>query len=140
MFRKESGGRSPLDVNDLLANVLELTRHDAQKNGILVRTAFFDEQKPVTLGDQAQLEQVFLNLVMNAIDAMNSSKGDHRVLELKTSVNGGREVLVTVADNGPGVDAKNLEKIFDPFFTTKANGMGMGLSICKTIMSRMRGL
>ena len=134
MFRKESSGRRPLDINTLLANVLELTRHEAQKHSILVHTTFFDGPKPQTLGDQAQLEQVFLNLVMNAIEAMNSSKSDHRVLELKTSVNEGHEVLVTVADNGPGVDAENLEKIFDAFFTTKPNGMGMGLSICKTII------
>ena len=75
-----------------------------------------------------------LNLVMNAIEAMNSSKSDHRVLELKTSVNEGHEVLVTVADSGPGVAAENLEKIFDAFFTTKPDGMGMGLSICRSII------
>ena len=134
MFRKESSGRRQLDINTLLANVLELTRHEAQKHNILVHTTFFDEPKPQTLGDQAQLEQVFLNLVMNAIEAMKSSTSDHRVLELKTSVNEGHEVLVTVADSGPGVDAENLEKIFDAFFTTKPDGMGMGLSICKTII------
>jgi signal transduction histidine kinase len=85
------------------------------------------------------LEQVFLNLVMNAIEAMNSSKSDHRVLELKTSVNEGHEVLVTVADSGPGVDAENLEKIFDAFFTTKPDGMGMGLSICRSIIESHGG-
>ena len=134
MFRKESSGRRPLDVNNLLANVIELTRHEAQKHGILVHTTFFDGPKPQTLGEPAQLEQVFLNLVMNAIEAMSSSKSNHRVLELKTSVNEGHEVLVTVADSGAGVDTENLEKIFDAFFTTKPNGMGMGLSICKTII------
>ena len=139
MFRKESSGRRPLDINDLIANVIELTRHEAQKHGILVHTTFFDGPKPQTLGEPAQLEQVFLNLVMNAIEAMSSSKSDHRVLELKTSVNEGREVLVTVADNGAGVDAENLEKIFDAFFTTKPSGMGMGLSICKTIIESHEG-
>ena len=119
--------------------MLELTRHEAQKHNILVHTTFFDEPKPQTLGDQAQLEQVFLNLVMNAIEAMKSSKSDHRVLELKTSVNEGHEVLVTVADNGPGVGAENLDKIFDAFFTTKPDGMGMGLSICKTIIESHEG-
>jgi signal transduction histidine kinase len=139
MFRKESGARRPLDINGLITNVIGLTSHEAQKHGILVHTTFLDAPKPQTLGDQAQLEQVFLNLVMNAIEAINSSKSDHRVLELKTSVNEGHEVLVTVADSGPGVDAENLEKIFDAFFTTKADGMGMGLSICRSIIESHGG-
>ncbi len=79
-------------------------------------------------------------LVMNAIEAMSSSKSDHRVLELKTSVNEGHEVLVTVADSGPGVDAENSEKIFDAFFTTKPDGMGMGLSICRSIIEIASGI
>ena len=139
MFRKESSARRPLDINDLITDVVGLTSHEAQKHGILVHTTFLDAPKPQTLGDQAQLEQVFLNLVMNAIEAMNSSKSDHRVLELKTSVNEGHEVLVTVADSGPGVDAENLEKIFDAFFTTKPDGMGMGLSICRSIIESHGG-
>jgi signal transduction histidine kinase len=139
MFRKESSARRPLDINDLITDVVGLTGHEAQKHDILVHTTFLDAPKPQTLGDQAQLEQVFLNLVMNAIEAMNSSKSDHRVLELKTSVNEGHEVLVTVADSGPGVDAENLEKIFDAFFTTKPDGMGMGLSICRSIIESHGG-
>jgi len=139
MFRKESGARRPLDINGLITNVIGLTSHEAQKHDILVHTTFLDAPKPQTLGDQAQLEQVFLNLVMNAIEAMDSSKSDHRVLELKTSVNEGHEVLVTVADSGPGVDAENLEKIFDAFFTTKPDGMGMGLSICRSIIESHGG-
>ncbi|MGC1704185.1 MAG: ATP-binding protein, partial [Pseudolabrys sp.] len=139
MFRKESSARRPLDINDLITDVIGLTSHEAQKHGILVHTTFSEAPKPQTLGDQAQLEQVFLNLVMNAIEAMNSSKSDHRVLELKTSVNEGHEVLVTVADSGPGVDAENLEKIFDAFFTTKPDGMGMGLSICRSIIESHGG-
>ena len=139
MFRKESSARRPLDINDLITDVVGLTGHEAQKHGILVHTTFLDAPKPQTLGDQAQLEQVFLNLVMNAIEAMNSSNSDHRVLELKTSVNEGHEVLVTVADSGPGVAAENLEKIFDAFFTTKPDGMGMGLSICRSIIESHGG-
>ena len=139
MFRKESSARRPLDINDLITDVIGLTSHEAQKHSILVHTTFSEAPKPQTLGDQAQLEQVFLNLVMNAIEAMNSSKSDHRVLELKTSVNEGHEVLVTVADSGPGVDAESLEKIFDAFFTTKPDGMGMGLSICRSIIESHGG-
>ena len=139
MFRKESSGRRQLDVNTLLANVIELTRHDAQKNDILVHTTFFGAQKPQTLGDQAQLEQVFLNLVMNAIEAMSSSKSDRRILELKTGVDEDGKIFVTVADNGPGVEMEDLEKIFEAFFTTKSYGMGMGLSICRTIIESHAG-
>jgi signal transduction histidine kinase len=76
---------------------------------------------------------------MNAIEAMKSSKSDRRILELKTSVNEGHEVLVTVADSGPGVDVENFEKIFDAFFTTKPDGMGMGLSICRSIIESHAG-
>ena len=139
MFRKESSARRPLDINNLLANVVELTSHEAQKRGVLVHTTFLDGQKPETLGDQAQLEQVFLNLVMNAIEAMSSSKSNRRVLELKTSVDDDDEILVTVADNGPGVEVEDLEKIFEAFFTTKSDGMGMGLSICRSIIESHSG-
>jgi signal transduction histidine kinase len=139
MFRKESSARRPLDINDLITDVIGLTSHEVQKHGIVVHTTFLDAPRPQALGDQAQLEQVFLNLVMNAIEAMNSSKSDHRVLGLKTSVNEGHEVLVTVADSGPGVDGENLEKIFDAFFTTKPDGMGMGLSICRSIIESHGG-
>ena len=139
MFRKESSARRPLDINTLLANVLELTSHEAQKRDILVHTTFLDGQKPETLGDKAQLEQVFLNLLMNAIEAMSSSKSNRRVLELKTSVNDDDEILVIVADNGPGVEVEDLEKIFEAFFTTKSDGMGMGLSICRSIIESHAG-
>ena len=94
MFRKESSARRPLDINTLLANVVELTSHEAQRRWGGVHTAHLEGQKPEALGDQPQLEQVFLNLVMNAIEAMSSAKSNRRVLELKTSVNEDGEVLV----------------------------------------------
>jgi signal transduction histidine kinase len=91
------------------------------------------------VGDRAQLEQVFLNLMMNAIEAMSSSKADTRVLELKTAPKNGNEILVTVADTGPGIATENLGKIFDAFYTTKPQGMGMGLSICRSIIESHGG-
>jgi signal transduction histidine kinase len=90
------------------------------------------------LGNQAQLEQVFLNLVMNAIEAMSASNAVARVLQVKTAVDE-NDLLITVADTGPGIDPKSIDKIFDAFYTTKPAGMGMGLSICRSIVQSHGG-
>jgi signal transduction histidine kinase len=132
MFRKESSAQRPINVNILIGNVLALTAHEMQKQEISVQTALSDVE-PKTLGDQAQLEQVLLNLVMNAIEAMSASNAGARMLQVKTAVNE-NDVLVTVADSGPGIDPKTIDKIFDAFYTTKPAGMGMGLSICRSIV------
>jgi len=139
MFRKESSERRPLDVNNLIENVLGLTRREAQKHDVDVQVALFDGPMPEMSGDQAQLEQVFLNLIMNAIEAMAASTNDARVLEIKSAASDTGDVLVTVADSGPGVTAEKFDKIFDAFFTTKAEGMGMGLSICRSIVDAHGG-
>jgi signal transduction histidine kinase len=137
MFRKESNAKRPLNVNILLGNVLALSAHEMQKHDVSVQTALSDLE-PKTLGDQAQLEQVFLNLVMNAIEAMSTSKTGARMLKVKTGVSED-SVLITVADSGPGIDPKSIDKIFDAFYTTKPAGMGMGLAICKTIVETHAG-
>ncbi|HET7803913.1 MAG TPA: sensor histidine kinase [Pseudolabrys sp.] len=139
MFRKESGAREPLDINAMVENVLALTSREAHRHGILVQTSFADGPKPRASGDLAQLEQVFLNLVMNAIEAMGASTKAPRILELTTAVGDGGEVLITVADTGPGVEGDGLEKMFDAFYTTKPQGMGMGLPICRSIVESHGG-
>lgn len=139
MFRKETNGRRPLDINKLVGNVLAITGHEIEKNSISVKTSLSSGVEPLVLGDQAQLEQVLLNLVVNAIEAMSSSTGNPRVLELKTAPKTGNEILVSVADTGPGIGAENLEKMFDAYYTTKAHGMGMGLSICRSIIDSHGG-
>lgn len=139
MFRKESSERRPLDVNSLIENVLGLTRCEAQKHGVEVQVSLFEGPMPETSGDQAQLEQVFLNLIMNAIEAMGSSTSDVRTLEIKSAASDTGDVLVTVADSGPGVPVEKFDKIFDAFFTTKPEGMGMGLSICRSIVDAHGG-
>ena len=139
MFRKESSERRPLDVNSLIENVLGLTRREAQKHGVEVQVSLFEGPMPETSGDQAQLEQVFLNLIMNAIEAMGSSTSDVRTLEIKSAASDTGDVLVTVADSGPGVPVEKFDKIFDAFFTTKPEGMGMGLSICRSIVDAHGG-
>jgi signal transduction histidine kinase len=139
MFRKESSStQRPLNANILIGNVLALTAHEIQKHNISVQTAFSDVVEPRILGNQAQLEQVFLNLVMNAIEAMSASHAGTRVLQVKTAVSE-NDVLITVADSGPGIDPKSIDKIFDAFYTTKPTGMGMGLSICRSIVQSHGG-
>ena len=95
------------------------------------------EQLPPIIGNEVQLQQVILNLVVNAIESMNSA--EPRVLSI-TSEPKRDDVLVSIADTGSGIDTANLNRIFQPMFTTKARGMGMGLSICKSIIESHNGL
>ena len=90
-------------------------------------------------GDSGQLQQVVLNLVKNAADAMNSVSDRPRILTVKSAIRGPDSVLVSVEDSGTGVDPKDIDRIFDSFFTTKAQGMGMGLSICRSIIEAHNG-
>ena len=109
---------------------------DLRKQQIDLRTKLGDQLPPV-LGNRVQLQQVILNLVMNAIDAMRSQP--ERVLTVTTTLNGGGRVQVSIADTGIGIAPSDVDRIFDPLFTTKAHGMGMGLSICRSIMERHDG-
>ena len=96
------------------------------------------EQLPPVIGNEVQLEQVILNLVMNAIESMGSA-AESRVLSLKSESTEHNTVLVSIADTGSGIDIANLNRIFQPMFTTKARGMGMGLSICKSVIESHHG-
>ena len=138
MFRKDANSHGRLDVNSILRDVIGLTHHEIQKNDVVLQTVFSEVAVPQVLGDRAQLEQVFLNLIMNAIEAMNGSP-NQRLLGLKTEMSKNRKVLITIADSGPGIAADKIEKIFDTFFTTKPGGMGVGLSICRSIIEAHGG-
>ena len=133
MFKREGQAKAPQDVNKLIREVLTLVRSDAENQRVSVRTELFDELPQVPAGP-VQLAQVVVNLIMNAIDAMSTVVNRPRVLQVKTEVHESGYLLITVEDAGMGIDPENLSRIFDPFFTTKPHGMGMGLSICRSII------
>jgi signal transduction histidine kinase len=118
--------------------VLRLLQHDLQINEVSVATEFQDDLPDVHL-DGTQLQQVLLNLVKNAIDAMRSVAPETRRLRLTTGFEGRSTVLLSVQDSGPGIPVEDRERIFDPFFTTKSGGMGLGLAICFTVVENHGG-
>jgi signal transduction histidine kinase len=136
-FKKDAGNRTSLDINDLIGEALALTRDDLERHRILVQ-AEWNAQVPPVRGDQIQLQQVLLNLFTNAIDSM-AAKDGARVLCVRSEVHDGGGVIVSVADTGTGIDSQNIERLFYPLFTTKSGGMGMGLSICRSIIEAHDG-
>jgi signal transduction histidine kinase len=117
---------------------LRLLEHDLQINQVSVGTEFQSNLPEVQM-DGIKLQQVLLNLIRNAVDAMSSSPADARRLELKTSLGARSTVLISVQDSGPGISAEDRLRIFEPFFTTKPNGMGLGLAISSTLVARSGG-
>jgi signal transduction histidine kinase len=94
---------------------------------------------PLIQGDRVQLQQVVLNLILNAVEAMSSVDDARRELSIGTARRGADEILVAVRDSGPGIDPEHLERVFDSFYTTKPGGMGLGLSICRSIIDAHGG-
>jgi signal transduction histidine kinase len=137
MFKKDAQNRASLDINDLIGEALALTRGDLQRHRILVQ-AEPNAQVPQVRGDRIQLQQVLLNLITNAIDSM-AAKDGARVLSVRSEVHDGGGVIVSVADTGTGIGSQDVERIFNPLFTTKSGGMGMGLSICRSIIEAHDG-
>jgi signal transduction histidine kinase len=133
MFKKEQTERTQLNLNDLINSVLSLLRDELRPQHIILRTNL-DPQLPPVQGHRGELQQVILNLVRNAADAMKDITYRPRVLTVKSEVRPSNDVLISIADSGTGIDPKDIDHIFDAFFTTKSNGMGMGLSICKSII------
>jgi signal transduction histidine kinase len=136
MFQKDTQDRSEIDINKLIWTVMDLVYIDLQKHQIELKTELSDQLPPI-LGNRIQLQQVILNLVMNAIDAMRSVPD--RVLTVKTTLNEVDGVHVSIADTGIGIDPTNVNQIFKPLFTTKEHGMGMGLSICRSVIENHNG-
>jgi signal transduction histidine kinase len=138
IFRNDGQERTTVDLNDVIQDVLGLVGGELQAQGILVHIEL-TRLLPSVLGHSGQLQQVILNLVRNAADAMNSVSDRTRVLRVKSAIHDPDRVLVSVEDSGTGIDPKNVDHIFDSFFTTKAQGMGMGLSICRSIIEAHDG-
>jgi signal transduction histidine kinase len=137
LFGKDKQEKIPTDVNKLIGKVLALVYIDLRKHSIETQLNL-SEQLPPLIGNEVQLRQVVLNLVMNAIESM-VSVAEPRVLSIKSESTEHNSVLVSIADTGSGIDVANLNRIFAPMFTTKARGMGMGLSICKSIIDSHNG-
>jgi signal transduction histidine kinase len=135
MFKKETQARNPIDINKLIFAVLAIVRHELKKRGVKLRTEL-DESLPALEGDRVQLQQVVLNLVMNAIEAMPVAP---RILSIRSCISKPNFVHVAVEDTGTGIDPSNHDHIFNPMFTTKERGMGIGLSICHSIIESHNG-
>jgi PAS domain S-box-containing protein len=138
MFKKDNQEMGWLDVNHVIREVLALLHGELKNQVILVRTEL-TEELPCVSGVRVQLQQVILNLLTNAIEAMSTTNGQARMLRVSSELRGPDNIFVIVEDSGPGIEPKNMDRIFDPFFTTKSHGMGMGLSICRSIIEAHSG-
>jgi signal transduction histidine kinase len=133
LFKKSDKHRTMIHVDDVARQVLSLVRPELLLNQISVATEFQNDL-PEVRADRTLIQQVILNLVRNAIDAMGSTPAPARRLRLATSVNEHSSILLSIQDTGPGIAGEKPERVFDPFFTTKPTGMGLGLSICQTVV------
>jgi signal transduction histidine kinase len=138
MFKKGGQLTGPQDMNELVREVLTLVRAEVTGQGISVRTELANELPQIPV-NRVQLQQVVANLVMNAVDAMSPVVNRARVLRVKTAVSESTALVISVEDTGIGIDPAALDRIFDPFYTTKSHGMGMGLSICRSIIEMHGG-
>jgi C4-dicarboxylate-specific signal transduction histidine kinase len=128
----------PLDINDVIDEVLVLSRGELQTQDVLVRTDL-NAALPRLRGDRVQLQQVLLNLVTNAIQAMDGVKDRPRVLTIRSQLHERDDILIEVEDSGIGLDSTTIDQIFASMFTTKPDGMGMGLSISRSIVAAHGG-
>ena len=138
MFKRDEHSKAVLDVNEVIQEVVELLRGELNSRRVSVRTEL-SQELPQISADRVQLQQVLHNLVMNAGEAMSAMPDDARVLTISSKHHARNEVIIVVEDSGPGIDPKDMERIFDAFFTTKPQGMGMGLSICRSIIEAHHG-
>jgi C4-dicarboxylate-specific signal transduction histidine kinase len=138
LIKKMPPRQACLDINEAIREVIALTRGEAAKTGVSVQTDLADGL-PLIYGDRVQLQQVILNLIINAIEAMSGVAETPRALLISTGQAEPGGVLVAVRDSGPGLDPASLEHLFNAFYSTKSGGMGMGLAICRSIIEAHEG-
>jgi C4-dicarboxylate-specific signal transduction histidine kinase len=138
MLRKGSPAISQLDLNGAITDVLDLMRNELSRHDVALETELCADLERIT-GDRVQLQQVIVNLVKNGIEAMSGVMNRARLLRVTTMLDANGCVLTAVADSGKGLDAPTINRIFEPFFTTRREGMGMGLSICRSIVEAHGG-
>ena len=136
MFKSDVQEKTLVNINKLVLSVLAFVRGDLQKHKIELQTQL-DDRIPEVLGNQIQLQQVILNLLTNAIELMSSLQT--RILSIRTELSQSNTVRVLIEDTGTGIKPSDVGRLFKPMFTTKARGMGMGLSICQSIIERHDG-
>lgn len=127
-----------LNVNETIHEVIALARNEIQRNGVAFETQLSDHV-PIIRADRIQLQQVVLNLLMNAIEAMTGVDNDARELLVRSATDGSKHVVISVQDSGPGFDPKSLDQLFDAFYTTKPQGLGMGLAISRSLIEAQGG-
>jgi len=128
----------PLDINQAIFDATTLTRSELLRHRIALQMELA-QQLPVVRADRIQLQQVLLNLIINAIDAMSAVKEGRRELLISSSSNAVDSVLVAVRDSGPGLTPESFDRVFQAFHTSKPDGIGMGLSICRSIVEAHGG-
>jgi signal transduction histidine kinase len=138
LIKKAPPREDRLDINEAVREVIELTRSEAAKSGVQVCTELAD-RLPLIQGDRVQLQQVMLNLIINAVEAMSGASDGPRELLISTGASDAGDVRVAVRDSGPGLTPASLERLFEPFCTTKPGGLGLGLSICRSIIEAHSG-
>jgi len=138
LFGKAGRGHEPVDVNEITLEVLHILGGDLRDHGVTLRTELMSE-RPLVMGHRGQLQEVLLNLVRNAIEAMDAVKSGSRMLLVRIERHASDNIVVAVEDSGPGLDPEKLDGIFDAFVSTKPQGMGLGLAICRMIIERHHG-
>src|SRR5712691_7704444 len=138
LVAKAAPRNDQLDVNEVMLEVIALTGSELRRNGTSLQTQLADGL-PLILGDRIQLQQVMLNLILNAVEAMSGSDEGSRELLISSEEDGANGVRIAVRDRGPGLKPESLDRLFDAFYTTKPDGMGMGLSICRSIIEAHGG-
>jgi len=138
LFQEVDHEPQPVDMNDLALEALHISRDELNDHGVTTYVQLESKLPPV-MGHRGQLQEVMLNLVHNAIDAMASLRAGRRALRVRTKPDSGSAVVIEVEDSGCGIDPRHLDRIFDAFVTTKPNGMGLGLAICSRIVERHGG-